>query len=75
MTNKKLKLIKHGDVLGYTISDIKEVLSPKKFAEFERWMRGQTVGIYKREDLFQRKALLIYRYNFERFLEGLPVLD
>jgi len=68
MTNKKLKLVKHGGMLGYTISNIQEVLSPTKFAEFEIWMRGQTVGMYKGEGL-------VYQYDFERFLAGLPVLD
>ncbi len=68
MTNKKLKLVKHGSMLGYTISNIKEVLSPNKFTEFEKWMYGQTVGIYKGESL-------VYQYDFERFLNGLPVLD
>ncbi|OGD96595.1 hypothetical protein A3F02_03230 [Candidatus Curtissbacteria bacterium RIFCSPHIGHO2_12_FULL_38_9b] len=63
-----LKLINNNESRGYTISNIKEVLSPKKFAEFEKWMRGQTVGMYKGEGL-------VYQYDFERFLEGLPVLD
>ncbi len=70
MTQKaKLKLItRKGRSDGYVISNIKEVLDPKRFGEFEKWIYGQTVGVYKGEHL-------IYKYDFERFLKGLPVWD
>lgn len=65
----KLKLIKHKDMIeGYTISNIKKVLDPKTYAEFEVWIYGQTVGIYRGESL-------IYWYDFARFLKGFPILD
>lgn len=65
---RKLKLVKNNGTKGYTISNIQEALNAKKFAEFEKWIRGQTVGMYKGESL-------IYEYDLERFLKGLPVLD
>lgn len=43
----KLKLIKSGATEGYKISDIKEVLSDEKYKSFEKWIYGQTVGIYQ----------------------------
>ena len=38
----KLKLIKYGTVEGYTISNIKEVLSKEGFAAFAKWISAQT---------------------------------
>ena len=64
----KLKLVNNNGIRGYMISNIQEMLSHKRFAEFEKWISGQTVGIYKDESL-------IYKYDLERFLKGLPVLD
>lgn len=64
----KLKLIKSGTTEGYKISDIKEVLSDEKYKSFEKWIYGQTVGIYQGEDL-------IYSYDFYKFLKGLPSSD
>jgi len=68
--NKKpnLKLINNNGIKGYTISNIQEVFSPKNFAEFEKWIYGQTISRYNGEDL-------IYRYDLERFLKGLPATD
>lgn len=39
---RKLKLIEGN---GYTLSNIKEVLDEKTFAQFAKWISGQTVGI------------------------------
>lgn len=65
----KLKLIRRKESIeGYTISNIKEVLDPKRFTEFKGWLYGQTVGVYKREKL-------VYRHDFIRFLKKLPVLN
>ncbi len=70
MTKKqtKLKLIESGSIRGYAMSNIKEVLSKEKYNSFKKWIYGQTVGIYKGEDL-------VYVYDLDRFLKGLPVLD
>ncbi len=64
----KLKLIKQGSIKGYTISNIEKVLSKEKYNSFKQWIYGQTVGIYKGEDL-------IYAHDFDSFLKGLPVVD
>ena len=64
----ELKLINSQGTKGFTISNIKDVLDAERFAEFEKWIFGQTVGIYKGESL-------VYQYDLERFLKGLPVLD
>ena len=64
----KLKLIKQGAIKGYTISNIKEVLSKEQYQDFEKWIYGQTVGVYKGEDL-------IYAEDLYRFLKDLPSLD
>ena len=63
-----LKLINNNGMRGYTISNIKEVLNPKRFEQLEKWILGQTVMRYKGEDL-------VYEYDLERFLKGLPTLD
>lgn len=41
--NLKLKLIKNGDIHGYKMKNIIEVLGEEEFAKFKQWMRGQTV--------------------------------
>ena len=44
----ELKLVNsQGTAKGYIISNIKEVLGVKRFSEFEKWIFGQTVGMYK----------------------------
>ena len=64
-----LKLVKRRDAIpGYKMSDIEKALGSEKFKEFNKWMNGQTVGIYKKESL-------VYYYDFERFLAGLRPLD
>lgn len=64
----KLKLIKYGTIKGYTISNIREVLGEEEYQDFKQWIYGQTVGIYKGEDL-------IYMHDFDSYLKGLPVVD
>lgn len=64
----KLKLITLGTIKGYTISNIKKVLCEEEYRDFKKWIYGQTVGIYKGEDL-------IYAHDLDSFLKGLPVVD
>jgi starvation-inducible outer membrane lipoprotein len=69
LNKPKLKLIKRKKAYsGYLIGNIKEVLEPERFAEFESWISGQTVGIYKGK-------IIVYQYDLIRFLKGLPILD
>jgi len=65
---QNLKLIKTKTVKGYLLDNIKDVLGPIKYKKFVDWIYGQTVGVYKGKSL-------IYEYDFDRFLKGLPVLD
>lgn len=64
----QLKLIKSGTIKGYTISNIREVLGEEEYRYFKKWIYGQTVGIYKGEDL-------IYAHDLNSFSKGLPVID
>lgn len=63
----KLKYIKHKSISGYTISSIKLFLGKEGFDQFQKWMFGETVGLYKGEEI-------IYKYDFDRFVRGLPPL-
>lgn len=64
----KLKLIRDGLLEGYTISNIKEVMSKEGFATFTKWISGQTMGVYKDE-------LVVYPVDLVRFIKGLKSLD
>jgi hypothetical protein len=63
-----LKLITDDGTKGYTLSNIKENLSPEHFTRFQSWIFEQTVAEYNNEPL-------IYTHDFERFMKGLPPLD
>lgn len=63
-----LRLIRTNGMVGFTLTNIQEVLSPRQFARFQSWNFGQTVGVYKHEPF-------IYKHDFERFKAGLPPLD
>lgn len=63
----KLKLIKTKTMTGYMLDNIKTYLGKAEFDKFEKWIFGETVGIYKGK-------LLVYKYHFEQFLEGHPPL-
>lgn len=58
-----MKLIKTPDYEGYSYNEI-----VKKYPEFNKYFIGQTVGMYKGK-------FIVYRYDFERFLEGLEPFD
>ncbi len=49
-------------------SRIKELLTPKQYEKFQKFMRGQTVREEKGE-------LLIYEGDFLRFIKEFPVID
>lgn len=64
----KLKLIKYKGTPGYALSNIKEVMGEKEFAKFKDWIWGQTVMVYGHDRL-------VYEYDFEKYLLGLPITD
>lgn len=68
LDKSKLKLSSYKGTIGYTMHNIKEVFDPKTFAEFEKWIYGQTVAEYKGDNL-------VYYYDLDRFLAGLPAID
>ena len=65
----KLKLIKYGDVEGYAMSNIKEVMSKEAFKAFTQFMNGQTVTVYKNGDD------LVFQVDLVRLMKRLPPLD
>ena len=58
-----MKLIKTSDYQGYYYDEV-----VKKYPEFKEYFIGQTVGICKGK-------LMVYKYDFDRFLEGLEPFD
>lgn len=75
--------------LGYTAEDIKAILvSTYRFNEFQRWMYGQTMvtcdGMkydhdthdYKPTACYSRPhGAVVFPWDLERFLDGLPIID
>lgn len=71
---------------GFTASQVEEIMG-SRFDEFTGWMYGQTMSICDGTlwDYAQKKAVpsdcgrahgtVIYRWDVERFLIGLPVVD
>lgn len=59
-----LKLIKYGTVEGFIMSNIKGVMSKEAFVVFTKWIYGQTLTIYKGEDL-------VYLVDLVRFIKRL----
>lgn len=62
------RLINFNGALGYKISDIKKVLTEKRFTEFKDWIYDQTIMSYEGEDF-------IYKSDYDAFLKGLHPLD
>lgn len=71
--------------LGYTDSQLKTILG-SRYEEFIRWMRGQTVALCdgKRYDYEVNEyvntgcgphGVVVYSWDLERFIDGLPVID
>lgn len=57
---------------GYYWDDLIEVLGGEGSVDavrFNEWMRGQTVA------LLPNNKYLVYRWDWERWLTGLPVID
>jgi hypothetical protein len=72
---------------GITNSDLDEILGARR-AEFMKWMRGQTMSIcdgraynhekerYEPTECSGRPhGVVVYPWDLERFLAGLPVID
>lgn len=53
---------------GFYLRDIEKNLGAEKFREFDEWIKGQTVFKHKGK-------VCVYKWDFERFMAGLPVID
>lgn len=53
---------------GIKMSSIKNILYAKDLKKFDKFMQGQTCGLIGNE-------VIVYTWDFERFLKGLPVID
>lgn len=82
---KRKELPKPECGLGYTDSQLKTILG-SRYEEFMLWMRGQTVAIcggrfYDHEISEYRNTgcgphgVVVYSWDLERFLLGLPIID
>jgi hypothetical protein len=63
-----MELLATADFNGYYLEDIKEQLGPERYEEFGKWYNGQTGAIHE-------GRLVVYQYDYERFLKHLPPLD
>lgn len=54
---------------GYCYSEVRKELGEARYALFDAWMRGQTVG------LSSDGEHLVYPWDYQRFLQGLPCID
>ena len=63
-----MKVINLRGIKGYKISDIEKTLGKTDFIKFVKWLRGQTIMNYQKEDF-------IYQCDYWRFKKGLPVID
>lgn len=64
---KRLNLIKTPDYEGYLLEDIEKELG-KGAQKFWDWFAGQTGAIHEGK-------LLVFKWDYERYLAGLPPLD
>lgn len=79
-------LREHACRYGYTVDEVREIMG-HRFDAFTYWMRGQTMMIcdgttYDYEAKVKvpsecgvAHGTVIYRWDVERFLVGLPVID
>ena len=63
-----MKLITTDTYQGYYLEDIEKNLDAEKYKKFRDWFAGQTGAIHNGK-------LVVYKYDYERFLKGLPVID
>ena len=61
-------IVRGDGYVGYYLSDIEQVLGKEKYEKFAKWISDQTVAIVGGEKV-------VYAWDYERFLDGLPVID
>ena len=62
-----MTLIETDDYSGYLVEDIKYLLGPK-YEDFAAWFNGQTGVVHEGK-------LLVYAWDWERWLRGLAAND
>jgi hypothetical protein len=62
-----MQLIKTEHYEAYYLEDIKAELG-ERYEEFTKWLTGQTCPMHEGKPA-------VYRWDYERFLEGRPVDD
>ncbi len=64
--------IKEEGYSGYVYKDVLESLTPEQAEDLGNWMSGQTMALRDTEDGLQS---IIYAWDYDRWLKGLPVID
>lgn len=69
MKDHKKYVITQDGMSGLLFEDIqKYLLSPADYERFTSWMEGQTCGMIG-------PYPVVYPYDYDRFIRGLPVVD
>ena len=66
------ELIQEEGYSGYVYNDVLGSLNYYQAKDLQEWMHGQTMGLHQTPDSLQT---IIYTWDFERWLLGLPVID
>lgn len=65
---EKLNLIKFQDIEGYKESELKKVMLPKAWKDFQSWATGMTVMLLPKE-VKEVQDVLVYYYDFDQWYE------
>ena len=74
MQYEKYIISQGGKEIGLAWSDIRQhLLTPARYDEFTKWMRGQTTGVLG--DLGGEYISIVYTGDFIRFINNKPLID
>ncbi len=59
---------------GYVYEDVLKSLSPEQAADLKNWMNGQTMALRENPN-GEGVQTIIYAWDYDRWLQGLPVID
>lgn len=68
ITLEIIKSTEDPQVQGYDIKDIEKLCTPEEYARFGDWFNGQTGAIIEGK-------FIVYKWDWDRFLQNLPVID
>lgn len=59
----------HGpdDSDGFTEHRMRKILTPDEFADFKRWMRGQTIKVYGSQAIYYIDDVMRWAYGMDRW--------